>query len=652
MKGETPPRPYRTGMMGARALAAALLLCGHTALAFLPPGGTLLPGGRARARGHQTPALLRMATIDATRIRAISLDVTGTILVHRDPIMETYAAAARWARLPDPPSAAELKPAFKKAYFKHLTESPCFGHAEGLSSRQWWVRTVRSALEFCGRTEYTEQEFSRFFRRVYQVYGSLDGYERLPDAIAFLDWAGERGLTMGVTTNTPVRTMETVLPMTGHMDVFRWYVCSQDVGVEKPGPEIFERAYEEAQFWLGPLDKDEILHIGDSFEADYCGARAFGFQALHLDRSDNARVTVYQDWLQAPDYPGKSEDDIRENTVKDLSEVRALLEDEKDDTSGGPGGGAVAVAAPAPAPAPAPASEAAAPIPPAVREYQARLAFNRGKKADPNQPSGKRFDWKEHQAKQRAQGEEAAEASQAAASGEYHDGNEVDRTTMEGHVTQVGEKISELVDVVRGEVIETATAESDVEEETWQREYEKAFGCPPPMEKLYDDEVQGMAGWYEGDVDRERELARAKAQGWIDDEPAALSLRAAAAAPPPATRTEQDAGDIGEDGDDDFSPQARFLRDRQRLQQKSIVKGAAETDASLPASRRPTDQKQKWEPPGGYGYVPKKRRAQGVAQVTSSSPAEATASAPSPTATQGMPWCLGLFWPLAGLFWP
>jgi FMN phosphatase YigB (HAD superfamily) len=40
------------------------------------------------------------------------------------------------------------------------------------------------------------------------------------------------------------------------------------VGVEKPGREIFERAYEEAQFWMGPLEKDEILHIGDSLEAD------------------------------------------------------------------------------------------------------------------------------------------------------------------------------------------------------------------------------------------------------------------------------------------------------------------------------------------------------------------------------------------------
>lgn len=139
---------------------------------------------------------------------------------------------------------------------------------------------MRSALEFCGRDSYTQEEFDRFFRRVYQHYGSLEGYDRLPDAERFLAWARDaKHLTLGVTTNTPVRTMETVLPMTGHMDDFRWFVCSQDVGVEKPGAAIFERAYREAQFWAGPLEKDEILHIGDSLEADYCGARAFGFQA-------------------------------------------------------------------------------------------------------------------------------------------------------------------------------------------------------------------------------------------------------------------------------------------------------------------------------------------------------------------------------------
>ena len=198
------------------------------------------------------------------------------------------------------------------------------------------------------------------------------------------------------------------------------------------------------------------------------------------------------------------------------------------------------------APANAQAPKAAGPVPPAVREYEKRMAFNRGKKPDPNQPTGPRFDWKAHQAKQAGQVQQEV-PTEAADSGEYNDANEVDRTTMQGHVTQVGDRISKLVDVVRGEVIETATAESDVEEETWQREYEKAFGCPPPMEKLYDDEVQGMAGWYEGDVNRERELERAKAQGWLDP-----PLSAAAAAADTWPRAEE--MEVEEE-DGDFSPQ-------------------------------------------------------------------------------------------------
>jgi hypothetical protein len=76
-------------------------------------------------------------SFDASKIRALSFDVTGTILIHREPIMKTYAEAALWAKLPNPPSEAELKPAFKQAYYEALTERPCFGSAQGFSSRQW-----------------------------------------------------------------------------------------------------------------------------------------------------------------------------------------------------------------------------------------------------------------------------------------------------------------------------------------------------------------------------------------------------------------------------------------------------------------------------------------------------------------------------------
>ena len=286
----------------------------------------LLEYFRVCMRGVRTLARHAMVALNLNIVRAISLDVTGTILVHRYPIFETYAAAARWAQLPNPPTPDELKPAFKTAYKANLLARPCFGAAEGLSARAWWAGTVRSALDECGRGDYTDDEFARFFRRVYQHYGSPEGYERLPDAAPFLRWAGdERGLLLGVTTNTPTRTMETVLPMVGFHEHFNWFTCCQDVGAEKPDRAIFDRAFDEARFWLPDLERAQVLHVGDSLEADFCGARAAGFQALLLDRSDNPKVRVYQDWLDAPDYPGKSDGDIAAGTVKDLAQVKDLL---------------------------------------------------------------------------------------------------------------------------------------------------------------------------------------------------------------------------------------------------------------------------------------------------------------------------------------
>ena len=66
--------------------------------------------------------------------------------------------------------------------------------------------------------------------------------------------------------------------------------------------------------------------MGDSLACDFCGARAFGFQALLLDRSGNEKVTSYQDWVEAPDYEGKSAADIENGTVQSLADVVALVE--------------------------------------------------------------------------------------------------------------------------------------------------------------------------------------------------------------------------------------------------------------------------------------------------------------------------------------
>eukprot|EP01084_Bolivina_argentea_P158216 275636_1 len=321
-----------------------------------------------------------MAQASLKHIRVISLDCTGTLFRHRDPIPEIYHAAMKWAYFPNTPTVSEIKTGFKQAYKENLnpkSDFAYFGYDKSLSSRQWWRDTVIKCLKFTGRQidiDYSMHDFNRFFRRVYQNYGCPQGYVELKDAMPFLNWAVSKGYLIGTVTNTPIRTMDSVLPFLGFHQFMRFFVCSQDCGSEKPQQKIFDNAMREIEFcrdkiidngdidcvwrwndienyqqledvmdmtnkvmienkyekFIG-LNGDnikpyEILHIGDNFATDYCGAKAYGWNALNLDRSKDPMIQQYQDWIIGPDYEGKSEQEIVSNTVGGLDEVRQRLE--------------------------------------------------------------------------------------------------------------------------------------------------------------------------------------------------------------------------------------------------------------------------------------------------------------------------------------
>mmetsp|Transcript_5544 Transcript_5544/g.8501 ORF Transcript_5544/g.8501 Transcript_5544/m.8501 type:complete len:297 (-) Transcript_5544:117-1007(-) len=277
--------------------------------------------------------LISISALTFEKIRAISFDVTGTLVTTQEPVIKSYYDAMIWARLPNPPSQSDLMDAFKSAFRERCMESPCFGGVEGISGRDWWRETVHRVLKHSGRADYTEDEFNRYFRRVYQHFGSPKGYMVLEDASSLLLTISNNklesdntGFLLGITSNTPIRHMESVLPMLHNFhDHFSWFACSQEVGYEKPSREIFEASYRQAKFWLPDLKKNEILHVGDSLACDYCGAKAYGFEALLLDRSNNPSITAYQDWINAPDYPGKSEEDVLQHTIFSLSEIPDML---------------------------------------------------------------------------------------------------------------------------------------------------------------------------------------------------------------------------------------------------------------------------------------------------------------------------------------
>jgi putative hydrolase of the HAD superfamily len=227
------------------------------------------------------------------RIRAISCDVTGTLVSFRGKIEEHYGNAARACGVELPPEQeSSIGKCFNQAYKETSVALPCFGNSE-ISSKEWWRRCVRRSFELVG-TGMDESENERVFQRIYSTFGSHDAYDAFPDAKPFLQWCHRRGIACGVISNADERYGDSILPMLGLGEVMQFLTFSKNIGFEKPHPSIFDAAIHEAEPWLcldnsdlidaSPLKPEEVLHIGNDYNKDYIGATEAGFHALLLDR--------------------------------------------------------------------------------------------------------------------------------------------------------------------------------------------------------------------------------------------------------------------------------------------------------------------------------------------------------------------------------
>ena len=269
------------------------------------------------------------------RLRAITMDVTGTIVQFSGRIEDHYGAAARWCGVELTPTEVSSIPAsFNQAYQETNLEHPCFGNSRMLA-KEWWRICVLRCLELSG-ARMTKVQEEMVFQRVYSIFGSHATYQAFPDAGPFLKWAHRSGIIAGVISNADERYGDSILPMLGLSDSLCFMVFSKEVGSEKPSPAIFEEAIRAAEPWLtkearwgadaAPLVPSEVLHIGDNFEKDYLGARNKGFQACLLDRFKNGEgdkwrakgAPVFDDLIDVVEFFA------REGFVGPKSDFRAL----------------------------------------------------------------------------------------------------------------------------------------------------------------------------------------------------------------------------------------------------------------------------------------------------------------------------------------
>ncbi len=107
--------------------------------------------------------------------------------------------------------------------------------------------------------------------------GLIGRIEPEPGAIALLERARAAGIGICIVSDMTVHVQIDKIVKLGIADLVDFLVTSEEVGVEKPDPRIFEAGLRK----LG-LQADEVIMIGDSLEKDIHGAEKLGIRAFRV----------------------------------------------------------------------------------------------------------------------------------------------------------------------------------------------------------------------------------------------------------------------------------------------------------------------------------------------------------------------------------
>lgn len=208
-------------------------------------------------------------------IRAIFFDAAGTLIKPIRRVGESYALLAQHY-------GVEVSPADITARFRS-----CFNSAPPLAfrgtpppelaerERQWWKELVLRVFDPWGPFP----RFDEYFRKLFSYFARPDAWELYPEVLDTLIALKKNGLILDVLSNFDSR-LSGILEGLGAAEYFDHIFVSSRIGYAKPAREIFHAALN-----THALAAENIIHVGDSEEKDFCGALNAGLKAILLDRS-------------------------------------------------------------------------------------------------------------------------------------------------------------------------------------------------------------------------------------------------------------------------------------------------------------------------------------------------------------------------------
>ena len=204
-------------------------------------------------------------------LRAVFLDIGNTLLREKTSRFDIYARAAEGIGVSVSPE--RMRDLMKRAH----RELP---------------------LEIDGAYRYCDPWFRAFIQRIFGVELGVDAgtvaalteqlfatfedpatFELFPGARELLRTSREAGLETAVISNWSAR-LPRLLRALDLWASFDFVLCSAIEGMEKPQPEIFQRALE-----LAGVRAEQALHAGDHLIYDVQGARAVGIDVFRIDHT-------------------------------------------------------------------------------------------------------------------------------------------------------------------------------------------------------------------------------------------------------------------------------------------------------------------------------------------------------------------------------
>jgi FMN phosphatase YigB (HAD superfamily) len=205
-------------------------------------------------------------------IRSVFFDFGGTLCQSRADILPIFKEAARRAGIQVPWS--EYLRANEECWNELWPEAPgMVGKTPAFADRVHEMALRR--VGFTGSTEL-------FVRCCREEATSPRWHAPFEDTVATLTSLRAARIPLHVISGH-VDYLPIIIANLGWSGYFDTVTFTQEVGVQKPDPRVFRFALERAGEHAA-----QALYVGDSWEADYLGAKSAGMRAVWLNRTGQA----------------------------------------------------------------------------------------------------------------------------------------------------------------------------------------------------------------------------------------------------------------------------------------------------------------------------------------------------------------------------